>query len=198
MARADRTRHRHQLRQPPSEQGRSSVGDRTTTRPSTPASARTASYGHHIEVSDRRSSDDLANHPDADDRAIEALLAAAQTQCTAHQLASGLRWALPRTIQALERLDARLANTGQMLRREGHHTSQLAPHEQLIDIGELARCSDTTDSPSISTPPMPSTASSTPDVTSVSPQRSPAQQGRSQGRGTNRQVARGRRIDLVG
>ncbi|MDQ6803591.1 MAG: hypothetical protein M3065_01200 [Actinomycetota bacterium] len=56
-------------------------------------------------MSDRRSSDDLANHPDADDRAIEALLAAAQTQCTAHQLASGLRWALPRTIQALERLD---------------------------------------------------------------------------------------------
>ena len=45
------------------------------------------------------------------DRAVEAMLASVREPCTASQLASGLGWTLPRTVDALEHLEPALAHT---------------------------------------------------------------------------------------
>jgi hypothetical protein len=68
---------------------------------------------------------DLDVHRTADDRAVEALLASVKEPCTAQQLATGLGWKLDRTVDALQRLDESLANTGQILTRLGHHSYTL-------------------------------------------------------------------------
>lgn len=72
---------------------------------------------------------DLDGHRTADDRAIEALLTSVREPCTAQQLASGLGWTLTRTIDALQHLEASLANTGQSLTRLGHHIYALGPDQ---------------------------------------------------------------------
>jgi hypothetical protein len=82
----------------------------------------------------------LNRHRTADDRAIEAILASTREPCTASQLAIGLNWALPRTIDALEHLEAALQNTGQILTRLGHHTYQLSPQPGFPHHREIARC----------------------------------------------------------
>jgi hypothetical protein len=64
-----------------------------------------------------RPADELDRHRITDDRAVEAILASVHEPCTAHQLACGLRWTLERTIDALRRLEANLANTGQTVER---------------------------------------------------------------------------------
>jgi hypothetical protein len=74
----------------------------------------------------------LDRYRTADDRAVEAMLASIREPCTASQLASGLDWTLPRTIDALEHLEAALANTGQTLTRIGHHRYTLGPRAGLV------------------------------------------------------------------
>ena len=54
--------------------------------------------------------------------------------------ARGLEWTLPRTIDALEHLEAALANTGQILARIGHHSYMLSPRPGLLHHREIARC----------------------------------------------------------
>ena len=66
-----------------------------------------------------RPADALDRYRTSDDRAVEALLASVHEPCTAHQLACGLRWTLERTIDALRRLEANLANT-QTVKETGH------------------------------------------------------------------------------
>ena len=83
---------------------------------------------------------ELDRHRTADDRAVEALLASVREPCTAQQLASGLGWTLDRTVDALKRLEASLANTGQILTRLGHHSSTLGPRAGLVNDREIARC----------------------------------------------------------
>jgi hypothetical protein len=73
----------------------------------------------------------LDRYRTADDRAVEAMLASVREPCTASQLASGLEWTLPRTVDALEHLEAALANTGQTLTRIGHHHYMLGPRAGL-------------------------------------------------------------------
>jgi len=79
-------------------------------------------------------------HRTADDRAVEALLASVKEPCTAQQLATGLGWTLDRTVGALQRLEASLANTGQILTRLGHHSYTLGPRPGLVNDREIARC----------------------------------------------------------
>jgi hypothetical protein len=67
------------------------------------------------------------------------MFASVREPCTASQLASGLEWTLPRTIDALEHLEAALANTGQIL-RIGHHSYTLSPRPGLLHHREIARC----------------------------------------------------------
>jgi hypothetical protein len=83
---------------------------------------------------------DLDAHRTADDRAVEALLASVKEPCTAQQLATGLGWTLDRTVDALQRLEASLANTGQVLTRLGHHSYTLGPRPGLVNDREIARC----------------------------------------------------------
>jgi chromosome segregation and condensation protein ScpB len=83
---------------------------------------------------------ELDRHRTADDRAVEALLASIREPCTAQQLASGLGWTLDRTVDALQRLEAGLANTGQSLTRLGHHSYLLGPRQRLVNDREIARC----------------------------------------------------------
>jgi hypothetical protein len=83
---------------------------------------------------------DLDVHRTADDRAVEALLASVKEPCTAQQLATGLGWTLDRTVDALQRLEAGLANTGQTLTRLGHHSYTLGPRPGLLNNREIARC----------------------------------------------------------
>ena len=83
---------------------------------------------------------DLDRHRTADDRAVEALLASVSEPCTAQQLACGLGWTLNRTVGALRRLEASLANTGQILTRLGHHSYTLGPRPGLVNDREIARC----------------------------------------------------------
>ena len=47
--------------------------------------------------------------------------------CTAHQLSCGLRWTLERTIDALRRLEANLANTGQTVKERDTYTLGTRP-----------------------------------------------------------------------
>jgi len=82
----------------------------------------------------------LDRYRTADDRAVEAMLANIREPCTASQLASGLEWTLPRTVDALEHLEAALANTGQILARIGHHSYMLSPRPGLLHRREIARC----------------------------------------------------------
>jgi hypothetical protein len=82
----------------------------------------------------------LDRYRTADDRAVEAMLASIQEPCTASQLASGLAWTLTRTIDALEHLEAALANTGQSLTRIGHHHYALRPRAGLLHNREIGRC----------------------------------------------------------
>ena len=82
----------------------------------------------------------LDRYRTADDRAVEAMLASIREPCTAAQLASGLEWTLPRTIDALEHLEAALANTGQILTRIGHHSYTLSPRPGLLHRREIAPC----------------------------------------------------------
>jgi hypothetical protein len=82
----------------------------------------------------------LDRYRTADDRAVEAMLASIREPCTASQLASGLEWTLPRTIDALEHLEAALAKTGQVLTRIGHHSYTLSPRPGLLHRREIARC----------------------------------------------------------
>jgi hypothetical protein len=51
-----------------------------------------------------------------------------------------LEWTLPRTIDALEHLEAALANAGQILTRTGHHSYTLSPRPGLLHRREIARC----------------------------------------------------------
>jgi hypothetical protein len=83
---------------------------------------------------------DLDVHRTADDRAVEALLASVKEPCTAQQLATGLGWKLDRTVDALQRLEAGLANTGQIVTRLGHHRYTLGPRPGLVKDREIARC----------------------------------------------------------
>ncbi len=82
----------------------------------------------------------LNRHRTADDRAVEAMLAAIREPCTASQLAVGLEWTLPRTLDALERLEAALQNTGQVLARIGHQSYMLSPQPGFPNRREIARC----------------------------------------------------------
>jgi hypothetical protein len=82
----------------------------------------------------------LDRYRTADDRAVEAMLASVREPCTASQLASGLEWTLPRTVDALEHLEAALANTGQTLTRIGHHDYMLRPRPGLLHNREIGRC----------------------------------------------------------
>ena len=82
-----------------------------------------------------------------DDRAVEAILASVREPCTASQLATGLEWTLPRTVDALERLEVALANTGQTLTRIGHHHYKLGPRPGLVHSRKIARCLRHTDDP---------------------------------------------------
>jgi hypothetical protein len=82
----------------------------------------------------------LDRYRTADDRAVEAMLASVREPCTASQLASGLEWSLPRTVDALEHLEAALANTGQTLTRIGHHHYTLGPRPGLLHNREIGRC----------------------------------------------------------
>jgi hypothetical protein len=82
----------------------------------------------------------LDRYRTADDRAVEAMLASVGEPCTASQLASGLEWTLPRTVDVLEHLEAALANAGQTLTRIGHHHYMLRPRAGLLHNREIARC----------------------------------------------------------
>jgi hypothetical protein len=53
---------------------------------------------------------------------------------------AGLNWTLARTIDALEHLEAALANTGQILIRIGHQSYMLSPRPGLLHHREIARC----------------------------------------------------------
>jgi hypothetical protein len=53
---------------------------------------------------------------------------------------AGLGWTLNRTVGALQRLEANLANTGQILTRLGHHSYLLGPRPRLVDDRQIARC----------------------------------------------------------
>ena len=44
-----------------------------------------------------------------------------------------------RTVDALQRLEASLANTGQILTRLGHHSCTLGPRPRLVNDREIAR-----------------------------------------------------------
>lgn len=88
----------------------------------------------------RGSANTLDRYRAADDRAVEAMLASVREPCTASQLASGLEWTLPRTVDALEHLEAALANTGQTLTRIGHHHYTLRPRAGLLHNREIGRC----------------------------------------------------------
>jgi chromosome segregation and condensation protein ScpB len=79
-------------------------------------------------------------HRTADDRAVEAMLASVREPCTAQQLARGLGWTLTRTVDALQRLEESLADTGQILTRLGHHNYTLRPRLGLVTDREIARC----------------------------------------------------------
>jgi hypothetical protein len=81
----------------------------------------------------------LDRYRTADDHAVEAMLASIREPCTASQLASGLG-KLPRTIDALEHLEAALANTGQTLTRIGHHRYTLGPRAGLVHNRKVGRC----------------------------------------------------------
>ena len=81
----------------------------------------------------------LDRHRTADDRAVEAMLASIWEPCTASQLATGLEWTLPRTVDALERLEAALATTGLTLTRIGQRYT-LGPRPDLLREREIARC----------------------------------------------------------
>jgi hypothetical protein len=83
---------------------------------------------------------DLDGHRTADDRAVEALLASVKEPCTAQQLATGLGWTLDRTVDALQRMEKSLANTGQTLTRLGHHSYTLGPRPGLLNDREIAQC----------------------------------------------------------
>ena len=83
---------------------------------------------------------ELDRHRTADDRAAEALLASVKEPCMAQQLANGLGWTLNRTVDALQRLEASLANTGQILTRLGRHSYTLGPRPRLVNDRENARC----------------------------------------------------------
>lgn len=83
---------------------------------------------------------ELDRHRTADDRAVEALLTSVREPCTAQQLATGLGWTLNRTVDALQRLEASLANTGQILSRLGHHRYTIGPRPELVNSREIARC----------------------------------------------------------
>ncbi len=79
-------------------------------------------------------------HRTADDRAVEALLTSVNEPCTVQQLARGLGWTLDRTLGALRRLEASLANTGLTLKRIGHQTYVLAPRPRIVNERQIARC----------------------------------------------------------
>jgi hypothetical protein len=83
---------------------------------------------------------DLDGYRTADQRAVEAMLASVKEPCTAQQLAQGLGWTLTRTVDALEQLEASLANSGQTLTRLGHHSYILGPRPGLAHRREIARC----------------------------------------------------------
>ncbi len=76
----------------------------------------------------------------ADARTVEALLASVNEPCSAQQLACGLGLTLNRTVGALQRLEASLANTGRILTRLGHHSYALGPRPRLVDDRQIARC----------------------------------------------------------
>jgi hypothetical protein len=78
--------------------------------------------------------------PAGDDRALEALLAEHRDPCTIQHLAGALEWTLDRVLAAADRLDERLANTGQTLERHGHHTLALRSRARLIPHGAKGRC----------------------------------------------------------
>ena len=82
----------------------------------------------------------LERRPASDDRTVEALLASVCEPCIAQQLASALDWGLPRTTDALNRLGARFATTGQTLQQLGHQTYALAPRPGIVDEAQIARC----------------------------------------------------------
>ena len=82
----------------------------------------------------------LDRYRTADDRAVEAMLASVREPCTAQQLAQGLGWPLLRTVDALQQLEAAVANTGQILTRLGHHKYMLGPRPGLLHRREIARC----------------------------------------------------------
>jgi hypothetical protein len=75
-----------------------------------------------------------------DQRAVEAMLACVREPCAAQQLARGLGWTLPRTVDALEQLEANLGNTGQTLIHLGHRSYILGPRPGLLHRREIARC----------------------------------------------------------
>jgi hypothetical protein len=83
---------------------------------------------------------DLDGYRTADGRAVEAMLASVREPCTAQQLARGLGWTLPRTVDALEQLEANLGNTGQTLIHLGHRSYMLGPGPGLLHRREIARC----------------------------------------------------------
>jgi hypothetical protein len=83
---------------------------------------------------------DLDGYRTADQRAVEAMLASVREPCTAQQLAQGLGWTLTRTVDALQQLEAALADTGQILTRLGHHKYMLGPRPGLLHRREIARC----------------------------------------------------------
>lgn len=65
---------------------------------------------------------------------------ASASRARAQQLACGLGWTLNRTVGALQRLEANLANTGQTLTRLGHQSYLLGPRPRLVDDRQIARC----------------------------------------------------------
>jgi hypothetical protein len=83
---------------------------------------------------------DLDGYRTADQRAVEAMLATVKEPCTAQQLARGLGWTLTRTVDAVDQLEASLANTGQILTRLGHHRYMLGPRPGLLHRRQIARC----------------------------------------------------------
>ena len=119
----------------------------------------------------------LDRHRTADDRAVEAMLASIRELCTASQLASGLDWTLPRTIDALEHLEAALATPARHSPGSGTTTTRSDPVPTWWTIGRSVAACDTPATLSAFPPPLCCTARSpvrrrTAPVTSSAPLRS--------------------------
>jgi len=142
LSRADQSRDqlavRHHLRMEPIHNPR--VGNLSPARD--PSAHRALSQRSRTApgLPGCRPADKLDRYRTSDDRAVEALLASVHEPCTAHQLACGLRWTVERTIDALRRLEANLATTGQTVERVGHHTYALAARPGIVTGAEVARC----------------------------------------------------------